>query len=127
MDQFHMIVLAVAVIILILILTYIGLKIKNTRGVISFPPQANSCPDYWQMSDSSACIIPSATTGINLGTLRSNTTALSSTPGYDSTNNVVDFNSTLWSSRGKTSVCAKRQWANTYGVMWDGVSNYNSC
>lgn len=28
---------------------------------------------------------------------------------------------------GKTVRCAKRQWANENGIVWDGITNYNGC
>jgi hypothetical protein len=49
------------------------------------------------------------------------------TVGYDRAKNIINFNDTRWSSGGKISVCAQKDWANKYNIMWDGVSNYNSC
>ena len=28
---------------------------------------------------------------------------------------------------GSTERCAKKKWANTLGITWDGVSNFNGC
>jgi len=28
---------------------------------------------------------------------------------------------------GLTPKCAKKQWANNYGIEWDGITNYNGC
>ena len=45
---------------------------------------------------------------------------------YDISNNVVtqyiDFSDSKW-----TGECDKRKWANENGIVWDGISNYNSC
>jgi hypothetical protein len=32
-----------------------------------------------------------------------------------------------WTNSGKTAICAKREWANNAGILWDGVSNYTKC
>jgi hypothetical protein len=136
MDLFYIIVLSVATVLLILLLTYIGILMKNAKtsddGEV-FPPVASSCPDYWSssISDPSSCNIPNNGAGIkNLGSIYDvNGLVLndSNTIGYDLAKNVINFNDTRWSSGGKIAVCAKKDWANKYNIMWDGVSNYNSC
>lgn len=45
---------------------------------------------------------------------------------------VVDYSSFNplsedWTSQGKSAICAKKEWANTSGILWDGVSNYTKC
>ena len=40
---------------------------------------------------------------------------------------VIDFNDPLWLSTGKTGVCAKKEWCDTYDIIWDGVTNYSKC
>lgn len=136
MDLFYTIVLSIAVVLLILLLTYIGILMKNAKtsgdGEI-FPPVANSCPDYWgaSVSDPSSCIIPRNVAGTkNMGSIYDvNGLTLNdgNTVGYDAGKNMINFNDTRWSSGGKIAVCAQKDWANKYNIMWDGVSNYNSC
>jgi hypothetical protein len=136
MDLFYIIVLSVATVLLILLLTYIGISMKNAKtsgdGDV-FPPSASSCPDYWSssVSDPSSCVVPKNVAGIkNIGSIYDvNGLVLndSNTVGYDLAKNVINFNDTRWASGGKIAVCAQKDWANKYNIMWDGVSNYNSC
>jgi hypothetical protein len=39
----------------------------------------------------------------------------------------IDFTNEAWGNQGKTDICAKKQWADNWGVNWDGITNYNSC
>ena len=54
--------------------------------------------------------------------------AITYTPGYsyDISDNVIsqfiDFSDPKWKG-----ICDKKKWANENGIVWDGVSNYNSC
>ena len=130
MTTFQIIVLTIAVIFLILILTFFGLMLRKSSGSTSsvFPPQYNTCPDYWTIGDSSNCIIPSAVS-LNTGNLYSNgtlTNATMNTAGYvyDSSNNTSSIN---FSASGWQGVCSWQTWANQNNIVWDGVSNYNSC
>ena len=134
MDVFYIIVLSTAVILLILLLTYIGIQMtrNSANGSIAFPPKVSSCPDYWSagLSDSSACMIPyykSVNTGglyDTSGNLRLNN---ASTYGLNSTNYSIDFTDLGWTKGGNNAKCTQKKWANQYGLVWDGVSNYNGC
>jgi hypothetical protein len=108
MDQFYTIVLAVAVIILIITLTYIGIKMKSSKASQPFPPVANTCPDYWTTTDASGnTCIPQH--GVN------NPTNITSIPSIKNT---------------ESTICGKnglKQIVNSNSIVWDGVSNYNSC
>lgn len=144
MDSFYIIVLSIAVILLIIILTYIGIAMTNKKGKTAvFPPQQSVCPDYWEsdMTDMSSCRIPSKD-GRNAGTTTKDANGRTITSIYDSngtlllnssnTNgfvapSLINFNSSKWDSAGSSALCAKRDWANTFGIVWDGVSNYNGC
>lgn len=140
MDSFYIIVLSIAVIFLIIILTYIGLVlIRSENSSVAYPPVKNDCPDYWMFApDSSYCMIP-ANTKPNKGTLydingimKINAT---NTPGFSGNVAIVngqpvagiDFTASSWNNSGLTSICSQQKWSKTWGVMIDGVSNYNSC
>jgi len=133
MDIFYIIVLTIAVVLLILILTYVGLTMRSVKATSqTFPPNAASCPDYWSVSktDVSLCVVPNV--GFkNVGSIYDSKGGVTLKPtttfGYDSSKKTIDFTNTAWSNTGATTMCAQKQWANTYGVMWDGVSNSNSC
>jgi hypothetical protein len=133
MDIFYIIVLTIAAVLLILILTYVGLTINSVKASAqAFPPTSATCPDYWDVSrtDASLCVIPNV--GFkNAGSIYDNTGSLALKPkttfGYDSRGKTIDFTNAAWDGTGVTTLCAKKQWANNYGIVWDGVSNTNSC
>lgn len=136
MDTFQIAVLLVATVILIFIFVAIGLLIKYSDDQIIFPPRANNCPDFWTTDTSGNCTIPS-NTGKNPGKLYNGTTisltadpantSATYTPGFMSSTNSINFSDDGWSSDGKVSMCAKKNWTTTNGISWDGVSNYNGC
>lgn len=138
MEWFYFIVIAVAVILLIIMLTYIGTrmvsnqKTGNTSSV--FPPVKNNCPDLWKsnmIGNTVTCKIP-ASTGSNVGDLYTNDkgdevnfnigTVLGTGPDKS-----VAFSIDNANTMGMSGDCAKKKWANTHGILWDGISNYNQC
>lgn len=138
MDTFQITVLVVAVILLIAIFTTIGILTKYTNFDKVYPPMANTCPDYWTVDSAGNCLLPPTPTSLNTGGVYSSSgsvnlttdntdTSKIYTPGYSSDSGSVNFNDPLWSSIGKTTLCAKKSWATTNNIAWDGVSNYNSC
>jgi len=134
MDMFHIIVLTVALVILILLLTFIGLMMANKRKSMAYPPAFNTCPDYWSVAtDGSNCVIPTYD-GINVGQLYNGKVlnqSVLSTPGFsapvDPTTNkvsyLINFNDAGW----KGTPCNQKTWATNNSIVWDGISNYNSC
>lgn len=125
MDVFYIIVSVVAIVLLIVFLTYIGIVMKyskNATGTNVFPPQASDCPDYWEVFNNK-CKIPKAGTR-NYGSM--NGSAINGTPGYSPSEGTIDFKDAAWSSSG-TAICNKKKFANKFGLVWDGVSNYNGC
>ena len=147
MEFFYMIVLAIAVLFLIIMLTYIGILMRYTDTKVAFPPIENDCPDYWVLaSDGKSCTIPTYDQK-NAGTLYTSDGDIvdsnadiditndtndtnsfpTKTPGYDFSYNRIDFTNTDWNSNGMTSTCAKKKWANNWGITWDGITNTNTC
>ena len=47
MDNFHKIVIGIAIIVLIIILITVGMLINKDNKSVVFPPHADRCPDYW--------------------------------------------------------------------------------
>ena len=121
-----MITMAIAIIILILILTIIGVMLSQHNNTI-FPPTKNPCPDYWtELIDTNgtiSCQIDSR----NIGSFNSNKNPHA--PGYNSSNNSINFNDPGWSkySNATTIMCGLKKWCNQNKIMWDGVSNFNGC
>jgi hypothetical protein len=127
MEQFYIITITVAVVLLILILTYIGVYVMGGSDKTPYPPESLQCPDYWEKSGAD-CIIPGAST-TNAGT-RKNTGGLENTPSDAAyiSGNVLKTDDASWqTSDGLSAKCAKKLWANNNNVVWDGISNYNSC
>jgi len=128
MDSFQMIVLAIAAFVLIIILTAIGIALRKFKNKVVYPPIANQCPEYWAVSsDGQSCSIP-VFGGTNAGNIYMNGSLTFTTPvpGYDSTNATINFNDPGWIANN-SSTCNKQLWANQYKIVWDGISNYNSC
>ena len=134
MEVFHIVVLSVAIALLVLVLTVIGIMLSQRTTTLSYPPTYNTCPDYWAIStDGSKCIIPTFQSSLNIGglynvnngTLNSNVV---STPGFstDTSNNIVT-NYINFADSGWQGICSQKVWANQNNIVWDGVSNYNSC
>lgn len=125
MDVFYIIVSVVAIVTLIVFLTYIGIVMrysKKASGKNEYPPQYSDCPDYWSVFNNK-CQIPQGGTR-NYGSI--NPARLSSVPGYNSGEGTIDFNDPGWATNG-SAICNKKKFANTFGIVWDGVSNYNGC
>jgi hypothetical protein len=130
MDSFQIAVLGVAAIVLIIILSVIGVVLGNLKNKVVYPPIANQCPDYWKVaSDNVSCTIP-APGALNTGKIRDPITGYVTftvpVPGYDASSNTINFTDPGW-VLNNSSVCNQKLWATQYGVVWDGVSNYNSC
>ena len=138
MDSFYWIVLVIAIVALIGSLTYVGILMTYyTTKSTTYPPVAASCPDFWSMSPTNECIIPSWNegNGRNIGSLytvtasgATNTAAVTTTdtPGLSDDKTSINVADSVWGVNA-AGTCAKQQWAKTYGIVWDGVSNYNSC
>jgi len=132
MQTFQIIVLSVATVVLILALTAIGLILGKRKTNLAYPPLYGTCPDYWTVaSDGSSCIIPTAQSSLNVGSLYNPGTSVfnptvQTTPGYsyDASNNqsLINFSNSGWQG-----MCSLQTWTVNNGVVWDGVTNYNLC
>lgn len=129
MEQFYVIVITIAIVLLILALTYIGVfLIGDDTTQVTFPPHSNQCPDYWEVNGDGACVIP-GTNDVNFGNAGTavgfvkkeddGITVDDSYPQPDLTNTNISFEN--------RTICEKKRWANTFDVVWDGVTNYNKC
>lgn len=135
MDAFYIIVLTIAVIILVLLLTYIGIVMsKSGFDMPTFPPSYNTCPDFWEELDGK-CIIPPSNSNKNTGTIYNTDGSLklngSNTPGFipasgSTSKNMIDFTYQSWGT-GSAARCQVNKWANDYGILFDGVTNFSDC
>ena len=146
MDSFQITVMTIATVILILIFSVVGIILTTSETDKVYPPVANTCPDYWSVSteDPNVCIVPS-TSNVNIGKVYDKSSEgnvilnLSgnkedgkiTTPGFSKSDltgvNSINFASTEWGADGMNPICAKKAWTGRANVVWDGVSNYNSC
>lgn len=128
MEQFYVIVITIAIVLLILALTYIGVfLIGDDTTQVTFPPHSNQCPDYWEVNGDGSCVIPDVG-DVNFGKKsakdefvvnKSDGSVDDSYPQPDDTNTSIPFEN--------RTICEKKRWANTFDVVWDGVTNYNKC
>lgn len=103
MDTFQKSVLIIALVVLIALLISVGILLNKHSKNTSWPPIQNTCPDYWTEGANGVCTAGGLNTGIDSGSV---------------VNSTADAGDTR---------CEKRRWAIDKGIMWSGVSNYNSC
>ena len=128
MDSFYIIVLSIFAVFLILILTIVGTLLSSGNSSQLYPPVISQCPDYWDVSGN-LCINNIDSKGISIVNGISNPlTVYNANPAIyaDSSCNINPSNA-VWLSNGLTPTCNQKNWANGLNIMWDGVSNYNSC
>jgi hypothetical protein len=142
MEGFYKITILVAIVFLILALTAIGILMSKKANVLIYPPIMNQCPDFWTF-DGSSCIVPNkgcptstdatkykdCTSNVLNGFANINSLTVENTPGLMLTKNddktttlKINFKDSKWSG-----TCDQMKWANKNNIIWDGVSNYNSC
>ena len=128
--SFYSIVVLIAVIILMLTLIWLGIEITKAKEEKDFPPSRPMCPDYWKQLNATTCEIPTSRHPNNKGIFTDDGTGLiigsDNTPGWLG-NNEIDMTDAGRKTEGVGDVCAKRSWANEFGIVWDGVSNFNKC
>lgn len=131
MEKFYIIVSTIAVMFLILFLTFMGVLLRFQSSNEIYPPQSNSCPDYWTADSSGNCFKPTQPSFanpselLNVGTIQSVLSSNSSP--FSSDGKSFNKNNLSWSANGQSALCAQKTWCNNNGIIWDGVSNYNQC
>ena len=131
MDRFYIIVLSIFAVFLILILTIVGTMLVYGENDEQYPPVISKCPDYWDISGNMCLnnISPSGDSRVNgINSKVSSEYTVDKTKVYytDASLNIRPSDP-VWLSQGITPVCSQKNWANRLNIMWDGVSNYNSC
>ena len=124
--------MTIAIGVLIIVLTFMGFMIlRQGRGTV-YPPTSNTCPDYWIEDISGMCHFPSDVNkpnGVSLIHAPLTSGPPYAVPSLKSSVASYYFNpqNPSWGGTGKTPVCAQREWALSQNIIWDGVTNYNSC
>jgi hypothetical protein len=125
---FKVIVVVIALVILILYLTIIGTQITYANSTSVYPPIKNQCPDNWNMDASGNCMIPSSDSGLCGNVPKCNFSGTNpKTYGIPSSGDRINFEDTAWVQSGTTARCTQKAWANSLGIHWDTVTNYNQC
>ena len=132
---YYLIVVLIAIIFFVLMVVYLNYNINKSLTSTVYPPVENSCPDFWLQNKSNQCVVPNITIPDgNYGTFFSDSTPLTTkvtqspvTHGFVTTDGVysIDFKNSGWGTLGANSLCNKKKWASTYGITWDGITNYN--
>jgi hypothetical protein len=97
---FQKIVSYIAAIILAGTLTVIGFMVYNSQSTLEYPPEVSECPDYWESTGPNKC---------------RNTLKVGKCTDTDE----MDFNEPKYS--GPTGLVEKCKWANSCGLVWDGL------
>ena len=106
----------IALILLIICLTFIGVSISSASNSYKFPPHVAQCPDYFVMNEEGKCmdvknILPTgSSTNCN---------------GKNFKQDMIDNNieGTLPERGPFSELCLKKEWADTCGLNWDGITN----
>ena len=123
MDKFYTVTIIVAFVILVIALIGLGILLQNQDAATEFPPKQNQCPDHWTVSGE-YCYW--GTSNFNLGDLSTNDT---SGAIYSISGDYVEHSTGRDGIKFRSNVlrCDKKKWANSNGIIWDGISNYNQC
>ena len=123
MDKFYTVTIIVAFVILVIALIGLGILLQNQDAATEFPPKQNQCPDHWTVSGE-YCMW--GTSNFNLGSLDTTDT---SGAIYSISGDYVEHSTGRDGIKFRSNVlrCDKKKWANSNGIIWDGISNYNQC
>jgi len=123
MDKFYTVTIIVAFVILVIALIGLGILLQNQDAATEFPPKQNQCPDHWTVSGE---YCKWETDNFNLGDLSTNDTTGKI---YSISGDYVEHSTDQNGIKFKSNVlrCDKKKWANSNGIIWDGISNYNQC
>ena len=124
MDKFYTVTIIVAFVILVIALIGLGILLQNQDAATEFPPKQNQCPDHWTVSGEYCNW--GTTDNFNLGSLKTTDT---SGAIYSISGDYVEPSTGLDGIKFRSNVlrCDKKKWANSNGIIWDGISNYNQC
>ena len=123
MDKFYTVTIIVAFVILVIALIGLGILLQNQDAATEFPPKQNQCPDHWTVSGE---YCKWGSNNFNLGSLK-----ITDTSGaiYSISGDYVEHSTDKNGIKFRSNVlrCDKKKWANSNGIIWDGISNYNQC
>jgi len=128
--MYYTVILIIAIVILIVALTVVGITIRSGSNKREFPSFQNTCPDFWTSTINNGilnCYPPNS--GINTPSPDKFTgnkpSIVHEGVSIDTNTNTItniDLTKEKW-----MSVCDQSAWSGANGILWDGVSNNNSC
>ena len=123
MLSFYTIVIIIAIIILVIALTIIGVTLTNKKNNIEFPDYQNTCPDFWTLdSGGNICNPNGMNEPLDIKVANAaNHSGVTANKGNTKIEN-INISQDNW-----VSVCDKASWAKKAGILWDGVTNNNTC
>lgn len=142
MDSFYLIVLGVATLVLIILLAFLGWNMSNAKKGTKYPVITTTCPDNWtseKVGTDILCKRPGVnsdgTNQYNRGSttdpknLTTYMTTLTSVGYVEGKPDYLNFADNKWNTDVKTPnpTCAKKAWAEKYGIKWDSVDSANYC
>jgi hypothetical protein len=106
--------------------TYIGAYSKDVNGNVYTYVAGNTTINQPRVSGAEGSALLTAQPADTVNTTSAN--YLRNIPNYYI---LLNGNDASWNAlpglSGLTPKCAKKQWANNYGIEWDGITNYNGC
>jgi hypothetical protein len=132
-ESFYLIVISIALVSLVIFLSFIGVLMRNDSKTSIYPRNSSICPDYFVSDASGNCTMPTEksftdkTILLNTGKTNSSIMTDKTVAPYSTDGRSFNTTNLLWSSKGETTICAQKTWANNNNIVWDGVSNYNKC
>ena len=110
LNAFQKTVVIVALVVLAIALIFVAIMLTVQANSDNFPPYSSSCPDYWNMENSS---------GSDGSDMCINTKSLGKV-GNEGCKQ-LDPNNSVFS--GSSGDCNKYTYAKSCGITWDGITN----
>ena len=130
--MFYLLVVLMAIVFFIGMVVFLSYNITKTTTDSVFPPVENKCPDFWLTDANGLCLVPSILVpdgnwGTFVGDKATKANQAPKTHGYqmNAGGDTINFKHAGWGASESSSLCNKKKWASTYGIHWDGVSNYS--
>lgn len=122
--NFYNLVSAFLIISFIIIIAVMASIIKksNENNVSSvYPTIKQPCPDYWTLEENGDNKKDCVASDTNNGTFKANDT-------FSILNNYASLVSDIQANDGENKIrCQLKEWCNKNGIVWDGITNFNSC
>jgi hypothetical protein len=111
MAIFQKSVIGIAIVLFIICLVIIGIMLRYSKNNTTWPPLIGSCPDFMIDLSGNGSMCSNVK---NLGTCNNGKF------GPDG-HSIYDFSIAPYV--GSNGLCEKSKWANSCGVVWDGINS----